>query len=403
MRAGTGEPETFAERSGAVTSFRLYVLVAAVMTVAVSGMIVTPVALDGITRRFGLSAGPGGAIITVELIASSFTALGLAAVLTRVDVVKLCIAAAAISSIAQLLSGLTGNLPLFVLCRAVSGLSCGVLYAVGCYWASQERHGVRVLSVALLTSNILYGAGLVFWPSAVVRHGLLALYGVLAAAAILLCCLLLRMGNPAPGPAEAGPRASVNCRYSDLALLLVLCVLANGAEQVIWTFSQSTGVTRGFETGQVGEYLGASTAVGIFGLGLAAVFDRRFGLSAPLSAGLAACAAAGFLIGTSTDFRLFAFGLLVYGFSTYFFLPYLLNAGALLDTSGRAATLSAGAVYLAGAIGPLVGGIVADWSSVLIAECGSAAVCLIAAALAIVLGTRVDRVSGADSAARRPC
>jgi predicted MFS family arabinose efflux permease len=75
---------------------------------------------------------------------------------------------------------------------------------------------------------------------------------------------------------------------------------------------------------------------------------------------------------------MYAAGLFLYGFACFFVLPYALGAGAVLDSTGRAATLAGATVFIAGAVSPAIGGIIQDMVSVSAVGWTAGASCLVA-------------------------
>lgn len=366
-------------------AWTIYVLAPLLLTVGANATFVAPVAIDGIAKTYSLSPTFSGGIVTFELVFSAITALGLANLFSRLDVAKLSLFATVVCAVAQFASCLPLGLIGFLACRAVVGLGCGTLYAVACYWASQHANGVRVLSISFMVACIVFGIGMAFWPVEVAAHGLLALYGVLALLSIPLAGMIAFAGNLEPSAVfpeafevEAQPRYV-------LWLLLLMCALANGGLQMLWTFSESTAALRGFSLSAVAMVLSASTVFSVAGALLASLLDRRFGVVLPLCLGVLGGFAAGAFMGASSTLTPYAIGIFLYGLSAFFVLPYLLSAGATLDDTGRAVTLASATVYMAGALGPLLGGIIADNISVPAVGWTSSLACVGAAGCALAL------------------
>jgi predicted MFS family arabinose efflux permease len=93
----------------------------------------------------------------------------------------------------------------------------------------------------------------------------------------------------------------------------------------------------------------------------------------------------GMLVATSSIVAHYAFGILINGFATFFVLPYLLSIGGMIEPTGRAAVIAGSAIYLSGALAPVIGGIIADSISVPAVEWTSSFLVLLAVLCAAAL------------------
>lgn len=369
----------------------VYILVSLLLTMATATTYMAPLQIEATATYFSLSSSAAGTLITGELICSAITALGLSHLLSKLDVARLSLGAAVVALLTELASCLTLDLTAFIAVRLVAGLACGVLYAVACYWASQQQHGVKILSVGFMVASGTYGVALAGLPTAKEIYGLAGLFFPLAVLCLPVILQIIRVGNVPPSPPSLSSEIrNEGSRWYYLWLLLAVCAFGNGGMQMLWTFSEGAAVERGFGLTEISVVLSVSTLFNIAGSMLAGVLNRRFGMSRPLAIGMLGGVGAGMLLALTTSITGFAAGLFLYGAACFFVLPYALGAGVALDNTGRAATLAGATVFTAGAISPMIGGLIREYISLTAVAWVVAAFCVIASVSALALRKPLD-------------
>lgn len=369
----------------------VYILVSLLLTMATATMYLAPLQIEAMATYFTLSSSAAGALITGELLCSAITALGLAHLLPKLDVAKLSLGAAIVVFLTELVSCVPLELTSFIAVRLTSGLACGVLYAVACYWASQQQHGVKILSVGFMVASGTYGVSLAGLPTAKEVYGLAGLFFPLAVLCIPVILQIIRVGNvQLCPPSISGEIRKEGSKWHYLWLLLAVCAFGNGGMQMLWTFSEGAAVERGFGITEISVVLSVSTLFNIAGSMLAGLLNRRFGMSRPLAIGMLGGVGAGMLLALTTGITGFAAGLFLYGTACFFVLPYALGAGVALDDTGRASTLAGATVLTAGAVSPMIGGLVREYVSLTAVAWVVAAFCVIATLSALALRKPLD-------------
>lgn len=374
-----------------VSHIRAYSLISILVTIGGTGAFLAPLQLTGVAKHYGLNAASAGGLLTVELLCAAIAAIGLAGPLTRMDVHRVSIWASLVTMAAQLSTCALPSIGVFAALRALAGLGCGALYAIGCYWASQQTHGVRILSATYITGNAVFGLALLVLPRWLETHGLSHLFlfeAALSTAAVFHTVLAGKLErHPPPVSAEVEAR---HAGLMSLVVLLVICAFGNGGMQMLWTFTEGVSSDRGYDLDSVALILGGSALFGMAGSLLAGILDRRFGMALPMVLALLGGAVAGGLIATSSTVSWFGAGVFVYGFSCFLAVPYFLSGGTVLDSSGRAATLAGATVFLAGALAPMLGGFVQDAVSLNAVAGTAATACLIAAVATLYIRRYLD-------------
>lgn len=384
-------------RKGQESALATYGLVAVLMTVGISTGYVAPVEMAGITRRYVLSSGQAGGIVTAEMVSSAVTAFGLAGFLQRTHVARLSLFASFITLACQIFSAIPTDLAAFVAARIGAGLGCGVLYATACFWASQHSAGVRILSVAFIVASTTFALAMIFLPAAILRYGLLGLFAPLSIMAVIGILAVLAGENLVRRNAVTSVVGIKGASAKHLALLLAACTLGNISVEMLWTFAEASGEARGFSVAKIAAILSGATFLNVFGSGVAAILDRKKGLSGPMTLGMLGGTIAGITVAVAGSFFGSGAGYLLCGFVSFFTLPYFLGAGAALDGTGRAATLAAATSYLATAVAPVVGGVIADHLSLTVVDALCAGGCLLAALCSWILRPALDGDSTYDS------
>lgn len=364
-----------------------FILIPLMLMNAVSGAFVAPVAVVGIAARYQLSQVASGSVLTAELVLSALASIYVAKHLQQGDIRRMALWASLICALLQFVSGFNLPISVFVGARAIVGLSSGILYAVACYLASQHPNGVRIMSIGFIFSSLAYGVGLAMWPSAVEAHGLWPFYSSLAALA-LPTALMIYLHNKI-APAQGAPEEYTPIPRAPFVVLLAICALGNGGLQMLWTFSEGAAIAHKFNMADIELILSTSAIFNVVGALLASYLDWKFGVSLPLLFGLIIGVASGAVVGASSTTFPFGAGIYLYGISAFFVLPYMLSAGAAFDESGHAATLAGATVYMASALGPVIGGLVADFVSITAVGFVSAAAIFIAACLSLVLKRQI--------------
>jgi predicted MFS family arabinose efflux permease len=270
--------------------------------------------------------------------------------------------------------------------RIIVGLACGAIYALSLSLAARHSNGIRLMSFSLIFSNLVFGLGLAIWPALIQQYGLLPLFAALGLMTIPLAIQALVGGDIEPvelagtaeEPAGKMPRTPV-------LLLAAVCVLGNGGFAMLWAFAQVSGEVREFPIEQIGLVLAVATLASIVGSSMSAYIGWRKGVVLPLVIGLTIGIFAGSLVATSSSIAQYALGILIYGFATFFVVPYMISIGGMIENTGRAAMISGAAIYLSGALAPIIGGIIADTVSMPALEWTSSFLVLIAVVCAWVL------------------
>jgi predicted MFS family arabinose efflux permease len=335
-------------------------LAAVLYPVGPAAIVLMPMIVGGLIDGYGYTEQQAGNVAALEglgLVVSSAVA---AAWIRRVSWVRaLWLAAAAYAAINLASGQVTGYLPLLAL-RFAAGLAGGNLFAVSVAALGDGREPDRAFGVAQAVQGVLMLGAFAAAPALLAAAGPSALYGLLAAFALLAAAVAVRFpdqGRHAAAVAGDGPAPHTGLIALGLVASVVFFVNVFGC----WAFVERIGQAGGLPPATIGIALGASQVVAIGGALAAAAAGNRFGRYLPLLAvAVGQVLALGSLFGD--------FGVATYFAATGIFqacfvigVAYQMGAIASLDVRGRFLVMMTAAQGLGSAIGPAVaGGLIRD-------------------------------------------
>jgi len=240
-----------------------------------------------------------------------------------------------------------------VVCRALYGLSCGVLLWIAYTYISRTSHPSRLIGIYI---TILMTVGVIAsWIVPLLVQPILGPTGViifLSSAALVALLALPFAPRALPEVIEA--ETVSDGRGLPVASLFVLISIAFWAAfmSIFWVYAEP--LAGQFTDPVIHYWLTGSLVCQILGAGLAAALAERISYRVALSVGLllSAVQVASILIGTS------AIGFLgwtaLYGFLGYFLVPFFITGLVVTDPSRRSVVYFPVAQCLAGSLGPLV-------------------------------------------------
>lgn len=371
-----------------------YAFVSILLALGASMTWFAPLQLGVVARLFSLNYSAAGSVVTLEMLCTTIAAFGLSQFLNRFSLSRIALFASLVALSSQLLSCFDMGLYTFIAIRVIAGLASGTLYACACRYASMQRHGVRMIGVAFIFANVAFGASLAVLPEIIEQRGTVYLFIAQSALFILpviVSVLSKGLSCSMPHVYETGDERKANPR--SLILLLLCCGLGNGGLQMLWTFSEGAAQARGYDAKTIGIILGATTLFSILGSVIATIVDKRWGVRLPLALSLLGGALAGAVIATSGTPHQFSAGMFIYGIAAFFSLPYQIGAGSVLDSNGRAATLAGATAYFAGAVGPVLGGLINDHVSQIAVGWAASSACFLAVVCALGIRHHSNKLS----------
>jgi predicted MFS family arabinose efflux permease len=318
------------------------------------GIDVAPQVLAAIEDELRISELSAGLAVSTELGALAAASILFARRVARGSRARFALVGAALFCAAQALAGGVNAYGALLATRAVAGLGAGLVAAGAMAAAAGARDPERLFAQVTLV-RVLFGASvLTGLPVVRAQLGLAAMFGALAALALLAAPLLRSLPAPAhPAPGGAAGRAPNLGRAVPALAAVLLTSLGQGA---VWSFNEQLGLAIGLSSQQMGVVLGGTTLIGLAGAGLAAALGMRWGRTGPLVLGLLGIVASTVALVQTVDVTVFIAADAVWAFFCFFTIPYLSGLLAALDRRGQWSATGAGVSAIGVALGPALGG-----------------------------------------------
>ena len=340
--------------------------IAACLALATVGFLTSmgmPMVVEALIDQYRYSEGQAGYVASTEYLGMLAASIVVSSLVLRVSRRKLALAGIALAVASNAVSLAVIAVPHLLAIRFLSGLGCGMAYAVAVAVLAGTRHTVRnfmflVFANAMTNVVVLYSFPRVLshWHLAGI---FLAYCGVLVATG--LCIPWLPRGF---APEQSPTEAAASRRRSPPRFVPWLCLLAVFWFYMMiggyWAFLVPIGVAIGFDTQFVGEMLSAGILLSLVSCLIAYRLSQRVGQSKPLLFALAVIAMA--LIAGDLWFAAAAFllGLAIVNFFWNFTDIYQFGTIANIDHTGVFASRIQGAQMLGYVISPASAGWLLD-------------------------------------------
>jgi len=343
-------------------SWGLLIAICAGALLGVLGANSAPFLIGAVVDGLGFSEFQAGTISSLEIVAAAVTGILIAPFINRISLVRLAITGGITASCLQFLSAVISDFQVMLAVRLLVGIALGLAFAAATAAAAATANPNRVLGSAVSMSFVflvfIFFPGLGMAVELNSQQGAFIMLGVVA----LLSTVTFRWlgdGRREPAPISSD---SVNPRKGLITLLLIIA-LFNLATGPIWAFTERIGVDIGMGHVRIGTILGFTGISGIAGAAIAARLSSRFGRTGPISLALALCGASALLLALGKSEWSFILGATLYFLGYSFLFPFLMGAGAAMDSSGRVVTAAAGFNQIVFAAGPAIGAVIAEFSS----------------------------------------
>ncbi|SDO85623.1 Predicted arabinose efflux permease, MFS family [Phyllobacterium sp. YR620] len=366
------------------------VVVGAIAAQVIGGLVpqMAPFLVSGMMDGLSLSERDAGFVAFVEFVTLAATAILIAPVLPRFSYRRVCLAAVALTLLAQGASIFSTSLGSLAFLRGFAGVGEGAIYAVS----------LSIVASRCRNPDKVYGYFQVVWALGSV--GLFAIGGQLTATfahrgifafiagvTLALSPLLLLIPNDRARNVHRSAALVVAAPPLIGVMTFTAIVLYLAASAAVYTFSAPLGERAGLDTSQVSYALTIASLIGLLGAGAATVLNLRWGRAIPITGFCIGFAIITIALCFSQSAIVYLVALIASVVIYYFSIPYLFGLSAALDRSGRWAA-AAGSAYLLGfAAGPLIAGATITAAG----YAGLAAACVAITAGAWALAMAVNR------------
>jgi MFS family permease len=354
----SGSPTIAADRPSAI---------GACLALATVGFLTSmgmPMLVDALIEQYGYGAGHAGDVASVEYLGMLAASVLVSSLVLRVSRRKLAMAGILIAVASNAMSLFVTAFPTLLAIRFLSGLGCGMAYAVAVAVLAGTSHTVRNFMFLVFANAVTNVLVLYAFPP-LLKHwhlaGIFVAYGCVLLTTAFCVPWLPRRFAPTQGPLpeRGAPPAGSPPRFVPwLCLFAVFCFyMMIGA---YWAFIVPIGVSIGFDPEFVGQMLSAGILLSLISCLAAYRLSERLGQSKPLLVALAIIAITHF--GSALWFSPAAFiiGLGAVNFFWNFTDIYQFGTIANIDHSGVFASRIQGAQMFGYVVSPAASGWLLD-------------------------------------------
>jgi predicted MFS family arabinose efflux permease len=323
-----------------------------------------PMVVDALIAQYGYSEGHAGYVASTEYLGMFAASVVVSSLILRVSRQKLALAGILIAIASNATSLFLTAFPHLLAIRFLSGLGCGMAYAVAVAVLAGTHQTVRNFMFLVFANSVANILVLYSFPS-VLKHwhlaGIFVAYcGVLIATAFSVPWLPRRFAATNEPISERGvsPIESTPRFVPWLCLFAVFCFyMMIGA---YWSFIVPIGVSIGFDAARVGQMLSAGILLSLISCLFAYWLSQRLGQSKPLLFALGIIAVTHIGAGLWFGAAAFLIGLGLVNFFWSFTDIYQFGTIANIDHSGVFASRIQGAQMFGYVISPAVAGWLLD-------------------------------------------
>ena len=357
--------------------------------VAITSTNALPMIVGSLVDGLSLSEASAGLLGSVELASIAITCIGLAPRMAQLSRARLALGGAVIAALAHFVSASLDNPWLIGSIRMLAGVGEGAALAAANATVAGAVDPDRFYAKITVLGAVAAAAVLASAPLIISRWSYHGAFWSLAIISTLMIPLLRRLPS-APVRQSDASTAPLPPRSLAFATLFAVLVI-NVGEGAVWAFTERIGSHIGLAIENIGIVLGLAGLLAMVGGAIALWLGTRFGRSGPLLVGIVAISLACLCLTNASASPLFVTGMLGWGFSLGFLLPYLMGTGAALDPLGRISAAIGGTQLIGAAIGPAIGGFCLTWSSYRVLGLFALACCALSALAIIPVSLRIDR------------
>lgn len=320
-----------------------------------------PLLMHELAVERGLQEFYAGIIISVEMAALALTTVVAARLLAGFRLRALALAGIGLALVAGLVSPFADNLPLILVLRALCGVGAGLALTtsniIAARFPDPDKAFARMSLCSIFFGVVLVGST----PILQSRFGVDSIFWIMSLGFALLLPIVFALPSnltlDSPQPAAMEIRRAHRRRIFWLAGVTFATGCASG---IMWVFYFLIGQEAGLSAAGVDTAISIAILAAICSTGLASLIGSQFGRLAPMGGGLLLLGASIFALSNHPGPLLFQAATMGNVAAIYFLTPYLFGAAADADSTGRGAVYVGGAFFLTGAVGPALGGFIAE-------------------------------------------
>lgn len=318
-------------------------------------LLVLPAMIGVLVDEGGLSEATAGWIASLGALGGATVSAAMALRMHQLEPRRIAMASIGVALICDGLSAhLIGPTGVFFFLRLMAGVTTTMAYVLTIASFARFENYERGYGLFVTLQFIISGVGLYILPvysAELGADGMFYLFALCDGLALVLASQL---------PSKAPSRENSSSQKSELTVLLSLATIAavlgflgfEMANTTQFTYVERFGVSIGLSNEEIGRVLLIASLIGIPGAFTIVLISDRFGVIAPLSAGIAIAIAGLITLISANSYQGYFIGSCFLGFSWAFCLPYIQAYLATLDRDGSALAAGSTASTLGAAIGP---------------------------------------------------
>lgn len=323
-------------------------------------LLTLPWLIGSLVRDRGYSDSAAGVIATAELGALAVTTIVVGAIVHRFSRRALCLSGACIAIVSSAALSIVSQTLIVITLLGATGVGCGMCSAAGNSLLSFSKDPSR-LTAHLWALAILWQTIVWFVTPLIVQHWKLpGLCALLVAGFAVYLPMMPRM----PDLVSSGVARAVRARRFSIAIVLpiFLCSLAFWLrDSVTWSLAERRGLLLGITEYHLGLTFTAASLLGLLGPLAADHLGMRSGRMKTVIGGLAFIGIVMQVIASAASPVQYQAGFLLWTGASIFAWTYVMEMAAVLDPEGRVPAICGGIVFVAGACGPMLGGVLLEW------------------------------------------
>jgi predicted MFS family arabinose efflux permease len=328
-------------------------------------LLAMPFMIGAFVVQLGFSLSEAGMVLSVEMGMIAVVSMAIAPLMSKLSRSQVAITGAIIAVIANILCIYTTEYESILWFRAISGLGYGLAMAAGNAAVASADNPAQTFERKMILFGLYQVVLMLSIPFILNIAGLEGFFAILALMAFLLIFLVMKLPSYATRSVddrEPNERqlSDNNSTVSILAAALIILAMSiySLREAFAWAFLERIGDSLSVSAQLVGVYMAVASVVGLVGPAIATRLRKYAGAtrSAVLGMVLSGLVTYGIVV-TDTQNIYYAM-IIVWPLIYYFTIPLIMGIATALDSKGRVAAATAGALILAYSLGPVVAGFI---------------------------------------------
>lgn len=328
------------------------------------GLYIAPFVMGALVDQFQAPDWMVSWIMSVQFTCIAVASLAVSFFSSRLNLKSVLFFTVSLMLLGNLISAITGSLPVIVFGRGLTGLGEGGTMACAYALAARSADPDRAFSVMMIVETMLAMVFLISLPFIVGNLGVSGTFVIMVGIAVCLFPFVFRIATDQATPSDTGAEVSTKpfavLRGDGLALFFGFAVLSAGSES-IWLFLERIGQNIGLTLEEISFYAILGLFAAILGPVLVFIIGNRFGRTLPFAIAIGVLMVSGFIHTHAGSLGSYFGSMIVQSTFILFMVPFLRALMAQVDSTGELAAASSAAFWIGNAVGPAICGFVLLW------------------------------------------